>query len=209
MSDKGPREGSVEVDGVRIRYLEAGHGPPLVHLQDPGALGLTAVHDLLCRHFRVVALEMPNDDRSPGLASTIAHALTKLGLDTFNLLGGSLGSTTALWLALQAQARVLALVLEAPVAIPSDGERNEDLEDRLPEFATPMLVLFGTADHIVPPTMGRVYKELMPNSHLVFVYGAGHAISTDRPEAFAEVVIDFLERHEAFVIRRTETVIHP
>jgi pimeloyl-ACP methyl ester carboxylesterase len=49
----------------------------------------------------------------------------------------------------------------------------------------------------------------MPNSHLVFVYDAGHAISTDRPEAFTEVVADFLERHEAFVISRTPTVINP
>jgi pimeloyl-ACP methyl ester carboxylesterase len=57
--------------------------------------------------------------------------------------------------------------------------------------------------------MGRIYKDLMPNCHLVFVYDAAHAISTDRPEAFAEVVVDFLERHEAFVISRAETVIHP
>jgi hypothetical protein len=49
----------------------------------------------------------------------------------------------------------------------------------------------------------------MPSSHLVFVYDAGPAISADRPEAFAEVVTDFLERHEAFVISRTATVIHP
>ncbi|MGH7416744.1 MAG: hypothetical protein ACREKB_03090, partial [Candidatus Rokuibacteriota bacterium] len=27
--------------------------------------------------------------------------------------------------------------------------------------------------------------------------------------AFTEVVVDFLERHEAFVISRTETLIHP
>jgi pimeloyl-ACP methyl ester carboxylesterase len=49
----------------------------------------------------------------------------------------------------------------------------------------------------------------MPNSHLVLVYDAGHSISTERPEAFAEVVADFLNRHEAFVISRVETVIHP
>jgi pimeloyl-ACP methyl ester carboxylesterase len=49
----------------------------------------------------------------------------------------------------------------------------------------------------------------MPNCHLVFVYDAAHAISTDRPEAFTEVVSDFLERREAFVISRAETVIHP
>jgi pimeloyl-ACP methyl ester carboxylesterase len=57
--------------------------------------------------------------------------------------------------------------------------------------------------------MGRFYKELLPNCHLVFVYDSGHAISTERPEAFAEVTADFLERREAFVVSRTETVIHP
>jgi hypothetical protein len=38
---------------------------------------------------------------------------------------------------------------------------------------------------------------------------AGHAIGTGRPEVFAEVVIDFLERDEGSVVSRTETVIHP
>ena len=41
-------------------------------------------------------------------------------------------------------------------------------------------------------------------------YGAaGGAIAAERPEAFAEVVSDFLERHEAFVISRARSVIHP
>ena len=70
-------------------------------------------------------------------------------------------------------------------------------------------MLFGTLDGVIPPEMGRLYKTLLPNCHLVFVYDAGHAIGTERPEAFADVVDDFLERHEAFVISRAETVIHP
>ena len=88
-------------------------------------------------------------------------------------------------------------------------DRNPDLERRLAELAVPTLVLFGTHDNVIPPEMGRFYKELIPNCHLVFVYDAGHAIAAERPEAFAEVVEDFLERHEAFVVNRTETVIHP
>src|SRR5262249_43827500 len=87
--------------------------------------------------------------------------------------------------------------------------RDALLEERLSTLATPTLVVFGTMDVMVPPDMGRIYKELMPTSHLMFVYDVGHAISTERPEAFEEIVSDFLERHEAFVIRRTETVIHP
>jgi len=70
-------------------------------------------------------------------------------------------------------------------------------------------VLVGTLDRVMPPAMGRHYKELIPNCHLLFVYDAGHEIGTDRPEAFVDAVDDFLERHEAFVIARTPTLIHP
>jgi len=258
-------EGFVEADGFRIRYMEAGRGPPLVHLHGARGLRLTPAHELLSRQFRVLAFEMPGFGRSPAndrtrnmleLSSTMAQAVDNLGIDGYNLMATSFGARTALWLALQQPERVLALVLEAPAAIrpesaaPPSGapeeiapqrlhahpervapapapdpaswaktgplvmrlrgpNRDPDLEDRLRSLTTPTLVLFGTVDGVIPPEMGHIYKELMPNCHLVFVYDAAHAISTDRPEAFSEVVADFLERHEAFVISRTETVIHP
>jgi pimeloyl-ACP methyl ester carboxylesterase len=211
------REGEVEADGFRIRYLDAGHGTPLVHLRAAGKLELTPAHGHLSRHCRVVVFETPGSGQSREtsgtgrgreLASTMVRAIDKLGIDTFNLIGSSVGGTMALWLALHAAARVLALVLEAPAALDSEYP-DADLESRLPALATPTLVLFGTRDDVIPPKMARVYKELIPNSHLVFLYDAAHAISTDRPEAFADVVLDFLERREAFVISRRETVIHP
>ena len=104
--------------------------------------------------------------------------------------------------AVQAKTRALVQRLRGP-------DRDAELESRLPGLATPTLVLFGTLDRVIAPAMGRVYKTLMHDCHLVFVYDAGHAISTDRPAAFTEVVEDFLERHDAFVISRAETVIHP
>jgi pimeloyl-ACP methyl ester carboxylesterase len=88
-------------------------------------------------------------------------------------------------------------------------DRDTEFEARMRGLITPTLVLFGTLDRLMPPDMGRHYKALLPNCHLVFVYDAGHEISTDRPEAFTEVTADFLERREAFVISRTETVINP
>ncbi len=87
--------------------------------------------------------------------------------------------------------------------------RDADLEARMGTIDTLTLVLWGTLDRMIPPETARHYKELMPNCHLVLVYDAGHAMDAERPEAFAEVVGDFLERHEAFVISRTETMIHP
>lgn len=88
-------------------------------------------------------------------------------------------------------------------------DRDAGLEARMRELATPTLVLFGTLDRLMPPEMGRHYKELLPNCQLVFVYDAGHEISSDRPEAFADVTADFLDRREAFVISRHATVMHP
>lgn len=87
--------------------------------------------------------------------------------------------------------------------------RDPDLEARLAALEVPTLVLFGTEDRVIPSVMGREYRQLLPNCHLVLVYDAGHAIDADRPEAFASVVHDFLERHEQFVVTRTSSLIHP
>jgi pimeloyl-ACP methyl ester carboxylesterase len=198
-------EGYVDAGALRVRYLQAGQGRPLVHLQSGGGLRLTPAHELLCRRFRVVLFEVPG---GPSPADTLVQAVTTLGLDTFDLMASSFGTATALRLALREPRRVRALALEAPAAIRTT-DRDADLERQLPSLATPTLVVFGTRDDAVPPAMGRVYKELIPDAHLVYVYEAGHTISTDRPEAFAEVVVDFLERHDAFVISRARTVIHP
>lgn len=260
----GFREGHVEADGFRIRYMEAGEGAPLIHLHGAGGMRLTPGHDLLSRQRRVIAFEMPGFGASPEnsrtltiaeLAVTMATAVENLCIDKFDLWGTSFGGKVALWLAVKQPQRVEALLLEAPAAIrpagsqPPSGspeemarrlyahperhgplpapdpaaqarmralvarlrgpDRDSDIETPLRGLAVSTLVLFGTVDQVIPPEMGRFYKELLPNCHLVFVYDAGHAISTDRPEAFAEVTADFLDRHEAFVVSRTETIIHP
>jgi pimeloyl-ACP methyl ester carboxylesterase len=258
------RERHVEADGFRIRYLEAGDGPPLVHLHGAGGLRLSPGHELLAERRRVIAFEMPGfggsaeNTRSKdqaGLAQTMLGAADALGLDRFDLWGTSFGGKTALFLAAHAPERVSALVLEAPAAIRPNGsrppsgtpeeiarrlyahpervppqpapdpeiqakvgrlvvrlrgpDRDPALEALLPNIATPTLVLFGTLDRVIPSEMGRHYKAAMPNCSLVLVYDAGHAIGTDRPDAFREVVDDFLERREAFIISRNETLIHP
>jgi pimeloyl-ACP methyl ester carboxylesterase len=87
--------------------------------------------------------------------------------------------------------------------------RDTVLEEGLRRLGIPTLVLFGTHDRVIPAVMGRIYKELIPDAHLVFVYDAGHALMVERPEAFAEVVTDFFERTDAFIISRTKTVVFP
>jgi pimeloyl-ACP methyl ester carboxylesterase len=175
---------------------------PLVRLR--GANDPSPADDPLARQFRVVAIDTPSQPGTEA-ASAIGRALDGLGLSDFDLIASGDSSAAALWLALALPERVQALVLESPTAIGRDAE----LERRLPEITTPTLVLFGTGDRAAAQDSGRVYTKLIPNSHLVFVYDAKETIGRDRPEAFAEVVADFLERHEAFIINLTPTVIHP
>lgn len=258
------RENHVDADGFRIRYIEAGEGPAVVHLHGAGGLRRNPSHALLARDHRVIAFEMPGFGVSPentrtadqaDLARTMLAAASALGLDRFNLWGTSFGGRTALHLATQAPERVAALVLESPAAIrlpggraasgtpeevarmlfahpervaplpPPDPEiqartgrlvarlrgpdRDPALEAAMAGLATPTLVLFGTLDRVTPAELGRHYKAILPNCNLVLVYDAAHAIATDRPQAFVEVVGDFLARREAFIISRHETLINP
>lgn len=165
-----------------MSHLETGRGQSLVHLQR-GAPALTRAHELLAQRCRVIAL-------TAGSPRETLARLDALGVDRFNLMAGQAEAAAALRLAHDAPDRVLALVLEAPTA-PGNAAAP----------AMPTLVLLGTRD-------GGGATEV-PGAHRVFVYDAGAAIGADRPEAFAEVVLDFLERHEAFVISRAATVIHP
>jgi pimeloyl-ACP methyl ester carboxylesterase len=87
-------------------------------------------------------------------------------------------------------------------------ERDPDLEARMAGLQLPVLVVFGTLDSVIPPQMGRCYKEILPNCNLVFLYDAAHESDADRPEAFVALVNDFLDRHEAFLVNTRSSLIN-
>ena len=89
------------------------------------------------------------------------------------------------------------------------SDRPVTRQGRLPGLHVPVLVLFGTLDRMIPPAMGRLYCEKLPNCHLILVYDAGHAVDADRPEAFVSVVSDFLQHHEGFLVNRQSGLINP
>jgi pimeloyl-ACP methyl ester carboxylesterase len=191
-------EGHVDAGGVRVRYCEAGQGPALLHVQAGEAPDVSAAHGLLARRFRVVVVATP-----PGCPpALIAGVLKALGLETSSVMGTGATAVTALALVLHAPAQVTALVLDTPEAL------EPALERRLPEVATPTLILAGTRDAAAAGP-ARACRARLPNSHLVYVYDAGPALGADRPAALAEVVGDFLARGEAFVISDARTVINP
>ena len=215
----------VQVDGHRMRYLEAGTGNPVVIL--PAANGLTPspLNELLAQQFRVIAIEIPDFDRAPGnerprslrtLAHMLAETAAALGLEHYGLVSTALSVPLALWQAIDFPQRIDSLVLISPVALlpegwtaPSGYAHDPELAARLGDIQAATLVLFGTRDDIIPSETGRLYVERIPNSYYVLVYDAAHEIEAERPEALCAAVRDFLERRETFVVSRTNTVINP
>ncbi|MFG2965895.1 alpha/beta fold hydrolase [Streptomyces sp. NPDC048288] len=116
-----------------IAVAETGEGPVLVMLHGggPGASGVSNYRQnlpALARHFRVVLPDQPGfggsyrpseadlDERSITriTVDALCQALDSLGIDTFHLLGNSLGGAAAIALAQQHPERVTRLVLMAP-----------------------------------------------------------------------------------------------
>jgi pimeloyl-ACP methyl ester carboxylesterase len=89
------------------------------------------------------------------------------------------------------------------------GERFDDeLTERLRTFPVATLVLIGTKDGVMSTKQGRTFAQIMPECRFVMVYDAAHDLKGDRPEAFAEVVHQFLEPG-SFLINHSSSILNP
>jgi pimeloyl-ACP methyl ester carboxylesterase len=77
----------------------------------------------------------------------------------------------------------------------SEGMARFDASGRLPGLRVPALVIHGSHDRLVPTANARLIAERIPGAELVIVEGAGHHFYSERPEASAEAILAFLEKH--------------
>lgn len=59
----------------------------------------------------------------------------------------------------------------------------------------PTMLCWGAQDRWIPTSVGDATAKLVPHAEYVLVEGAGHAPYYERPDAFAELVLPFLDRH--------------
>lgn len=131
----------VQADGLRIRYLEASQGNPVVVLHGNDGLTPSPLNTLLAQQCRVIAFEIPGFGRSAvnersqsmrDLAHTLAEAVTAMGLDRYGLVSTALSAPLALWQAIDLQERVDPLILIAPAALlPEDWTAPSGPADQL------------------------------------------------------------------------------
>ena len=70
----------------------------------------------------------------------------------------------------------------------------------------PTLIIWGTADRVIPVEHAYSAHELMPGSRLVVVEGAGHFLPFENPTAFLDALVPFLDETEP--ARPTEARFH-
>ena len=110
--------------------------------------------------------------------------------------------------------RVDVLVLVSPTAIrPAAGDAKGDAADT---GSAPARRAVSHAGGVRPggplgATGGGfgIYRERIPNCNIAFVYAAGHDIAGDRPQALVNLVSDYLERRETFIVQNRSSVINP
>jgi pimeloyl-ACP methyl ester carboxylesterase len=77
------------------------------------------------------------------------------------------------------------------VAIAKSAQRN-NMAEEIPNIMIPTLLVWGLNDTITPPMVAHEFKRLIPNSELQFIDKCCHAPMMEHPEAFNEIVEDFL-----------------
>lgn len=158
--------------------------------------------------------DTPPDPRVRSLTDLVDYVLDRIEAPA-DLVAQSMGGGVALLLVLRRPTAVRRLVLcgtsggidmrrfeaddwRSGHALPEEAPRwfvddCTDLTDRLPQVTTQTLLLWGEADSVSPPAVGRCLAGVLPCAQLVTIAAAGHMLAEERPQEVAAQIQAFLE----------------
>jgi pimeloyl-ACP methyl ester carboxylesterase len=67
----------------------------------------------------------------------------------------------------------------------------------LPEIQTPVRIVQGSEDQVVPAVNATYLGDRLPNSKVDFIAGAGHFVWEERPAEYTSLVVDWWHRHSS------------
>jgi len=159
----------LDVDGVRLHYVERGSGEPLVLLHGNGSMiedfESSGLIDLAARNYRVIVFDRPgfgHSDRPRSVvwtpdaqAELIKHALQRLDVSSATVLGHSWGASVAVALALKYPDLIRGLVLASGYYYPT-------ARPDVVAMGAPALPLIGDVlSHTLSPLVSRAIWPLM------------------------------------------------
>jgi pimeloyl-ACP methyl ester carboxylesterase len=168
-NDNPPAGRFLEVNGVRLHYVERGSGAPLVLLHGNGSMiqdfESSGLIDLAAKNYRVIVFDRPgfgHSDRPRNVvwtpaaqAELINSALHRLGVSHAIVLGHSWGASVAVALALKYPALVQGLVLASGYYYPT-------LRPDVVALSAPAVPLVGDIlGHTLSPIVSRVMWPLL------------------------------------------------
>jgi pimeloyl-ACP methyl ester carboxylesterase len=74
----------------------------------------------------------------------------------------------------------------------SRATRDRTVQKELSKLDLPTMIIWGEEDEITPPSTGREFQRRIKGSELQFLSNCGHAPNWEQPEAFADLLRDFL-----------------
>jgi pimeloyl-ACP methyl ester carboxylesterase len=80
------------------------------------------------------------------------------------------------------------------IALAKSAIRN-NLGEELNQIKQPTLLIWGQNDTITPPFVAEEFHKLIPNSELHFIDKCGHAPMMEVPQAFNNILEEFLAKH--------------
>jgi len=204
--DNPPIGQFLEVDGVRLHYVERGTGRPLVLFHGNGSMiqdfESSGLIDLAARSYRVIVFDRPGFGHSlrprnvvwtpEAQADLFANALERLNVRQAIVLGHSWGASVAVALATKHPTRVEALVLVSGYYFPT--ARADVLALSAP--AVP-----GLGD-IVSYTVSPILSRLMWPTMLRQMFGPGPI-----PEKFAGFPMEMAVRPSQIRASAAETAL--
>ena len=168
-NDNPPAGQFLEVNGVRLHYVERGSGAPLVLLHGNGSMiqdfESSGLIDLAAKNYRVIVFDRPgfgHSDRPRNVvwtpaaqAELINSALHRLGVSHAIFLGHSWGASVAVALALKYPTLVQGLVLASGYYYPT-------LRPDVVALSAPAVPLVGDVlGHTLSPIVSRLMWPLL------------------------------------------------
>lgn len=84
---------------------------------------------------------------------------------------------------------------------------DTDLRDTFARVSAPTLVLVGEHDQVTPPELSRSIAAAIPDARFALVPDAGHVSNVEQPDAFNDLVRDFLDEVHGRVTTSIPTTI--
>jgi pimeloyl-ACP methyl ester carboxylesterase len=140
-------------------------------------------------------LPILTNTRAVGAVAWLAHTAAQFvpGLGKW---GPSVGEATRSFTSLTDPVHRRAFLHTARSVLDPGGQRVRATERLYLTEDLPTLIVWGTADTMIPVAHAHRAHALIPGSRLELLDGAGHFPHADQPRRFAELLVEFLDHTE-------------